>query len=45
MAFVILVLPNILFSIRLFMKCQGFRSLKERYFEQIDTILELKDNR
>jgi hypothetical protein len=42
--FIYTALHNTFFSTPLLMKCQGFGSLKERYFEQIDTILK-KDNR
>jgi AcrR family transcriptional regulator len=38
--FVYTALHNTLFSTPLLMKCQGFGRLKERYFEQIDTILK-----
>jgi len=41
--FVYTALHNTLFSTPLLMKYQGFGSLKERYFEQIDSILESKD--
>jgi len=41
--FIYTALHNTLFSTPLLMKCQGFGSLKERYFEQIDTILKSKD--
>jgi len=38
--FIYTALHNTLFSTPLLMKCQGFGSLKERYFEQINTILK-----
>ena len=43
--FIYTALHNTLFSTPLLMKCEGFGSLKEHYFEQIDTILKLKDDK
>jgi len=42
--FIYTALHNTLFSTPLLMKCEGFGGLKERYFEQIETILKSKDD-